>query len=285
MKPTRTSDLRFLLAERGIRPSRALGQNFLVDENIRRIILDAAALSSSDGVLEIGPGAGALTEGLVACAGRVTAIEKDRRLYEILAERFADRPNLRLVCADALEEDLDAHLAGGLGKVVANLPYSVGTRILVELVRAAHRPERMVVTLQTEVVQRLAAEPGTADYGLLTVWARRWYDVALVRRVGGGCFFPAPEVGSAVAALRRRDAPRIVLTSEAHFEALTRAAFQRRRKQMQRVMKDLPDEVGRLEGDVAGWLEGLGIEPAARPENLPVEAWGRISNAMTEGAP
>lgn len=285
MKPTRTSDLRFLLAERGIHPSRALGQNFLVDENIRRIILEAADLSTSDGVLEIGPGAGALTEGLVACAGRVVAIEKDRRLYELLAERFADRPNLRLLCADALDEDLDAHLAGGLNKVVANLPYSVGTRILVEIVRAAYRPERMVVTLQTEVVQRLAAEPGTPDYGLLTVWARRWYDVALVRRVGPGCFFPAPEVGSAVASLLRRETPRVDLASETHFEALTRAAFQRRRKQMQRVMKDLPDEVGRLEGDASGWLGSLGIEPTARPGDLSVEDWGRISNAMTEGAP
>ena len=236
-------------------------------------------------MLEIGPGAGALTAGLVACAGRITAIEKDRRLHEILAERFADRPNLRLVCADALEEDLDAHLAGGLNKVVANLPYSVGTRILVELVRAAHRPERMIVTLQAEVVQRLAAEPGTSDYGVLTVWARRWYDVALVRRVGPGCFFPAPEVGSAVASLRRRHEPLVELASEAHFEALTRAAFQRRRKQMQRVMRDLPDEVGRLEGDAAGWLEDLGIAPAARPENLSVEDWGRLSNALTGGAP
>ena len=143
----------------------------------------------------------------------------------------------------------------------------------------------MVVTLQTEVVQRLAAEPGTPDYGLLTVWARRWYDVALVRKVGPGCFFPAPEVGSAVASLRRRETPRVDLASEAHYEALTRAAFQRRRKQMQRVMKDLPDEVGRLEGDAAGWLGSLGIEPTARPWDLSVEDWGRISNAMTEGAP
>lgn len=280
MKPTRPSDLRFMLAERDIRPSRAMGQNFLVDENIRRIILEAAALDTADGVLEIGPGAGALTEGLVACAGRVVAVEKDRRLYELLCERFVDSLRLKLVCGDALEEDLDAHLATGLNKMVSNLPYSVGTRVLVELIRAAHRPETMVVTLQTEVVQRLTAAPGTADYGLLSVWAQRWYEIALLRRVGPGCFHPAPEVGSAVAVLRRRALPQVDLVSAVHFEALTRAAFQRRRKQMRRVVQDLPAETGRVEGDAGAWLDALGIDPTARPENLTVEQWGRLSNAM-----
>ena len=149
-----------------------MGQNFLIDGNIRDMIVKAADIQPNETVLEIGPGLGVLTEALLKQAGHVMAVEKDQRLHDIVQERFADRDNLELLHADALDLDLEARVQSGAIKMVSNLPYSVGTRILMELIGARHRPERMVVTLQRDVADRMTAAHGGKVYGLLSIAAQ-----------------------------------------------------------------------------------------------------------------
>jgi len=190
MNLTSPSQVRAFLAEIGFTPSRRLGQNFLIDRNVLEIIVGTAELGSTDQVLEVGPGLGVVTEELVRRAGRVIAVEKDRRLFGYLEGKFKGVPTLSLVNADMLDIDTD-ELPGWDGrKVVSNLPYSVGSRILVNLMSATASPERIVVTVQLEVAQRLVAPPGNKQYGVLSVWAQAGYDVRLVRKVSPGCFWP-----------------------------------------------------------------------------------------------
>jgi len=285
VNPARASNLRRLLAERSIAPSKRLGQNFLVDGNIVRILADAAAVTRDDAVLEIGPGAGALTGALLERAGRVVAVEKDARLCDWLRERFAAERGLTLVQADALDVDLAALAADGCRVMASNLPYSAGTRILMKIFGAAPRPERMVVTLQTEVAERLAAAPGSRAYGLVSVHAQRLYDIEFVRRIPGSCFYPAPDVESSAIRLALRRQPRAEPRSIARFNTLVKGAFMRRRKQIQRALHDmgwmLPDAA-----DSFAWLRAAGVDPAARSETLTVEQWGALADAADAwGAP
>ncbi len=284
MKLTSLSDLRRLLAEYGVRPSRALGQNFLIDTNILRIIVETAELQPADRVLEVGAGAGILTEPLLDRVASVTAVEKDHRLCALLRARLAGRANLELIESDALDCDLQGILDRGVRKVVSNLPYSAGTRILIELVHARCPPDRLVVTLQTDVAARLMAPPGGSAYGLLAVWAQRLYEIELRKRIAPGCFYPAPEVQSALVVLRRRDTPLAEVRSLAGFVALTRQAFMHRRKMMQKILQGIGPDCGRLPGDPASALRSLGLDPAARPENLGVTDWARLANALHRAA-
>ncbi len=267
MSPTRPSEVRALLAQLGFKPSRVLGQNFLIDANILRIMLDAADLSPRDAVLEIGPGLGVLTAPLLERAGRVVAIEKDDMLYAHLARTLAPSPTLALLHADALDCDLAGILAGGVNKVVANLPYSVGTRILVELCRAAARPERMAVTVQREVAERMAARPDTGDYGVLSVFVQIDYAVSLHKRIPRTCFFPAPQVESAIVVLARRPRP-APIHDDAAFYALVKGCFAHRRKQLGTLVRN----------DSA--LARADIDPKRRPETLSLDEWIRLCNAL-----
>jgi 16S rRNA (adenine1518-N6/adenine1519-N6)-dimethyltransferase len=281
MKATRPSHLRALLAGVNARPSRRLGQNFLIDENIARMALDAAGVTSGDRVLEIGPGAGALTEGLLGRGVRVFAVEKDQRLVELLESRWAGEPCLEICCADALDLGPEVLLdRGAIRTVVSNLPYSSGTRILVALVTAACPPVRIVATLQTEVVDRIAAAPGCAEYGLLSIWIQRLYRLEILHKVSPTCFYPVPEVDSTLFRLQLREGPLAEVANAAHFMAFTRWAFQFRRKQMSRILGRLPPELGALDSVPGLWLERRGIQPAFRPGDLSVETWVSLSNTL-----
>lgn len=266
---TRPSEVRALLDRLAFKPSRALGQNFLIDGNILRIMLDAAELAPRDAVLEIGPGLGVLTGPLLERADRVIAIEKDDLLHAHLRETLGGAPNLTLLHADALNCDLAGILAAGVNKVVANLPYSVGTRVLVELCRAPARPERMAVTVQREVADRMAAKPDTKDYGVLSVFAQLDYAVSVHKRIPRTCFFPAPKVESAIVVLARRPRPTPVRDDPA-FRALVKRCFEHRRKQLGTLIGN---------GDA---LARAGIDPRRRPETLSLEDWIRLSNLATD---
>jgi 16S rRNA (adenine1518-N6/adenine1519-N6)-dimethyltransferase len=238
--------MRRLLDERGLQLTRSLGQNFLHDGNQLRRIAAAAELRPGDRVLEIGPGLGPLTELLVASGCPVTAIEMDRRLVEILAGRFGvqavpalpDLPaeptgsRLTLLHADALGW-LRQHPRGWADwKLVANLPYSVGSPILVELAEALPPPARFTVTLQLEVVKRLLAKPATDDYGLLTLLIALRYEPAAWFRIPPNCFFPQPNVDSACVTLIRRPQPLLSPAEAQVFTRLVKIAFNQRRKMM-----------------------------------------------------
>lgn len=267
MRLTSPTEVRGLLQRLDLKPSRTLGQNFLIDGNILGIMLDAASLAREDAVLEIGPGLGVLTGPMLGRAGRVVAVELDARLHAHLAGTLAS-PNLVLIHADALDADLPGLLAGGLNKLVSNLPYSVGSRVLVEACQAAARPECMVVTVQLEVADRLGASPGAKDYGLLSIFAQLDYDVRVVKRIARTCFLPPPQVTSAIVKLTRRPSRAVPLRDEALFRRLVKECFSHRRKQMGTIVHD------------AGALARAGIAPARRPETVSVPEWCALANEL-----
>lgn len=275
MNLTAPSEVKALLDQLDFRPSKVLGQNFLIDANILKIILTTAFLHQSDGVLEIGPGLGVLTEWLARWSGKVVAIEKDRRLFDYLSERFEKTRNLRLIHADALDVNLDEILADGVNKVVANLPYSVGSRLLVELTELPHRPEQIVVTVQREVAERLTAKPGTRDYGLLTVFAQLRYDIGIRKEVSPTCFYPPPDVHSAIVNMVLRD-EQPELRDVEQFKALVKTAFAQRRKQLLTVLKK------NFPTGIEDTMQKLGIDLRARPENLSPTQWTALANALAK---
>lgn len=229
------SEMRRILDGRGWHLTRSLGQNFLHDANQVRRIVAAAGLVPGDRVLEIGPGLGPLTEGLVEASGRVLAVEKDARMVEALGGRMAGAladGRLELVHADALAWLRSGSWQGDGWKVASNLPYSVGSPILVELALAPRGPSRMVVTLQEEVIDRLASPAGTGDYGVLTLLVGLRFRVQDVFRIPRDCFFPAPDVESACAVLVRRDATGLEEGAVEAYVRLVKAGFGQRRKML-----------------------------------------------------
>lgn len=231
------SEMRRLLEVRALRLTKSLGQNFLHDGNQLRRIVAAAELTAADKVLEIGPGLGPLTEELLAQAGEVLAVEKDSRLAEVLRERFANEPKLTLLEADALRWLQDEPRDWSGWKLVANLPYSVASPILVELAEATVPPERLVATLQLEVAQRIAAAPDTDDFGLLSLLLQLRYEPHGWFKIPARCFFPAPDVDSACVTLVRREPALLSAAESRTFTQLVKLAFSQRRKMMLKLLR------------------------------------------------
>jgi len=273
--------VREVLSELGLKPSKALGQNFLTDANILRILIETAQLRPSDQVLEIGPGLGVVTARLLRRVARVVAIEKDARLVGFLSRNLPGGEGLTLLCGDVLETDVDALLASGINKVVSNLPYSVGSRALVDLAASSQPPERIVVTVQEEVARRLAARPGNRDYGLLTVRVQVSYKARIAKRVSPTCFWPVPRVGSMIVELVRRRRFALSRETETMFRGLASVAFAHRRKQMGGILIRHGPVPGLSADAVKALLAGQGIDPAARPGELHVGKWVALANALT----
>lgn len=270
---TRPSEVRALLAQLDFHPSRVLGQNFLIDRNILNILLDAADVQPADPVVEVGPGLGVLTGVLLESAASVTAVEKDNRLAPYLRERFAGHPRLTLLHTDILDGDLTALFSRPGTKLVSNLPYAIAARLLVELAAMPCRPDRIVVTIQREVADRLEAVPSTKDYGLLSILLQRHYDIQTVKHISRTCFWPPPDVQSSISRLDRRAGPLGGEADESALRHLLRHAFSRRRKTMARSLRDLVD-------NPLPALESAGIEPSTRAEELPPAAWPALLRAL-----
>jgi 16S rRNA (adenine1518-N6/adenine1519-N6)-dimethyltransferase len=269
------SEMKQLLVERGILLTKSLGQNFLHDGNQLRRIAAAAELKPSDSVLEVGPGLGPLTALLLAEAGCVLAIEKDRRLVEVLRERFAGQPKLQLEHADALEQ-LRARRDWSGWKMVSNLPYSVASPLLVELAQAERGPERIVATLQWEVVRRIMAAAGEPDYGLLSLLVQLEYRPAAHFRIPPGCFHPEPEVDSACLVLERRPGPGWSQERREVWMRVVKRAFSQRRKMMLKLLKaDWPE--ARL---VTGFAEA-GLDRQTRAETVSREQFIRLADHLS----
>jgi 16S rRNA (adenine1518-N6/adenine1519-N6)-dimethyltransferase len=269
------NEMREVLAGRGIQLSKSLGQNFLHDQNQLRRIVDAAGLSPNDKVLEIGPGLGPLTELLLENGREVLAIEKDARLVEFLRERFQNS-KLELLHADALEFLKSERRDWSSWKLVSNLPYSVASPILVELACGARAPKKIVATLQWEVARRLAAQPDSADYGVLTLLVQLDYEVRDSFKIPASCFFPAPDVDSACIVLERRDQPLLPEHLRASFVKIVKRAFSQRRKMMLKLLKqDWPEE--KLKSAFAE----LNISLQERAEKLNLDQFTKLTKSLS----
>jgi 16S rRNA (adenine1518-N6/adenine1519-N6)-dimethyltransferase len=269
------SEMREALTRRDIQLTKSLGQNFLHDANQLQKIVEAGELSNADKVLEIGPGLGPLTELLLEKAGEVLAIEMDRRLVEVLREQFASANNLNLLHADALEFLRREPRDWGDWKLVANLPYSVASPILVELAQSPRRPERMVTTLQLEVAQRLMAQADDDDYGVLTLLVQLDYEPRDSFKIPADCFFPAPNVDSMCVVLQRRARPLLADGQRAAFVKIVKRAFSQRRKMMLKLLKQ-DWTVDKL---AAAFAE-LKISPQERAEKLSLEQFVALTKIL-----
>lgn len=269
-----TVPIRELLRDLDLRPSKALGQHFLHDQKIVHRIAELAGLGHGDLVVEIGPGLGVLTRALAARAGRVIAIELDARLAEYLRRQFAGT-NVEIVHDDALAVDY-AELTGGQPyQVVANLPYSVATAIIERLLAGEHPPARLVVMVQREVAERLAARP--PDMALLSVAAQFYATPRIAFRIGTGAFVPPPKVESAVIVLERRAETPLPREEHAPFFQMVRAGFAQRRKQLANA---LAAGLGLPKQTVEAALVAAGIDPGRRAETLSLEEWVNVYQAL-----
>ncbi len=279
------SYLRSLFAQRGIAPRHRFGQNFLIDLNIHDLIVKTAQVGPGDVVLEIGPGAGALTSLMASTGATVVAVDIDRSMAELTREATAGLPNVRVLNVDALAgknrlnpEVLD-NVRSGLAvapdrrlKLVANLPYNVATPIIGNLlVHPELRPERVVATIQLELAQRMMAEPDSDDYGALSVLIRALTDFTLVRTLPPSVFWPRPKVDSAVIALVPNEAKRALIGDLAWFHSVVRRIFLHRRKNLRRVLYSLWRDRWVDKGEVDALLDGLGLTGQVRAEAMNVE--------------
>lgn len=250
-------DIRALLSERGLRPKKRLGQHFLADPNIVDRIVALADVGKGDSVVEIGAGTGALTVALAEQALRVVAFEVDEDLRPVLEDVVVDQGNVELRFEDASRHDLGRELDAGPWVMVANLPYNVGTQILLDGLQHASQVRRFVVMVQREVADRLLADSGGKDYGrpsvVVGLYGERRAGFTVSRRV----FVPPPRVDSAVVAIDR------IAADEAAPEAVRLAtiAFNQRRKMLRRSLASVVE-------DPTGTLEGVGIDPTSRAEDL-----------------
>ena len=291
------TEMRAVLAKRNLQLTKSLGQNFLHDGNQLRRIADAAGLTKTDKVLEIGPGLGPLTELLLARAGEVFAIEKDGRLVEFLQDHFglksgspegsaepaegevlAEEDECAALCLlhdDALVFIKREQRDWTDWKLVANLPYSVASPLLVELAQSHGCPQRLVATLQLEVAKRLMATEKDDDYGVLTLLVQLRYEARDWFKIPCECFFPVPEVDSACVVLERRAVPLLPEAQHATFEKIVKRAFSQRRKMMLKLLKqDWP-----LEKLTAAFAE-LNISPMERGEKLSLEQFVALTKKL-----
>lgn len=273
MNRTSPSEVKAWCIGRGFHPNKTLGQNFLIDRNILEALVDAVGVSAGDAVLEVGPGLGVMTEALLQRGARVTAIEKDPALAAWLRESLVPLypDSFELIEGDALETDWAPLLARGFKAFASNLPYSVGTRILMELIQQPAAPDRLVTLVQQEVAERFAAAPSTPERGTAAIWLQAEYDVRIVRSVKPTCFWPPPEVTSAVVAMDRHSRSALSATGRAFLRALAKQLFTQRRKQLGTVLKKAPPPFRGMDPAAAG------IDPARRAETLTLPEWEALA--------
>lgn len=268
-------DIDELLRAHGLRASKALGQHFLADPNTARRIARLADVGTGDRVVEVGPGIGSLTLALAETGADVVAIERDRHVLPILETALADANRVRVVEADALEVDFARVLDGEPDRwtMVSNLPYNVATPIVVRFLEEVPQVDRMLVMVQSEVAERLAAAPGERVAGGVTIKVAYYAEAEIVGRVPPTVFVPRPRVESALLAVRRRPVPPVQVDSSERLFRLVKAGFGQRRKTLRRALRSA------LGDSALEVLERAGVDPGARAETLDLEAWAALTRA------
>ncbi|MGX4687078.1 16S rRNA (adenine(1518)-N(6)/adenine(1519)-N(6))-dimethyltransferase RsmA [Vagococcus sp. JNUCC 83] len=280
--PSRTKEI---LKKHGFSFKKSLGQNFLTEPNILRKIAETGDLSKEDGVIEIGPGIGALTEHLARNAGKVLAFEIDQRLIPVLEDTLSPYDNVTVVNEDILKADVVTEAKKVFDdtqpiKVVANLPYYITTPIMMHLLMSPLDITTMVVMMQKEVADRMTAKPSTKAYGSLSIAVQFYMEAKLAFIVPKTAFVPQPNVDSAIIKLEKREKPIVDVIDETFFFELTRASFTQRRKTL---WNNLTSRFGKDE-DTKHWLEKSleesDIDPKRRGETLSIAEFGKLSNTL-----
>lgn len=269
-------DIRRLLDAHGLSATKSLGQHFVVDPNTVERIARLAGVGPADRVVEIGPGLGSLTLALAATGAAVTAVEIDRRLVAVLAEVLP--ATVRVIEGDALHCAWDSVLPGGPWVLVANLPYNVATTLVLDLLAGVPQITRMLVMVQREVGERLAAAPRGRGYGAVSARVAYFATARVVGRVGPEVFEPRPRVESALVEIVRRPAPAVdaAVASYEEIDRLLRAGFNGRRKMLRRSLAGLVDEP---------CFSSVGIAGTARAEELSIAEWGKLAGCQTRTRP
>jgi len=291
-------DVRRLLEQWDLRPSKGLGQNFLVDQAVLRKIVAAAELAPEDVVLEIGAGLGTLTRELARSAAHVVAVELDRRLMPVLRSVLSDLDNVTLVQGDILDLDpasliqtasnhlppptpqspisnLQSPVSSPHYKVVANLPYYITSAVLRHLLEASLKPRRMVLTVQREVAERIVAAPG--QMSLLAVSVQFYGLPRRLFRIKPGSFYPSPSVESAVVQVDLYATPPVRVEDPTAFFRVVRAGFSQRRKQLRNC---LAAGLGHPPEEVAASLTEAGVDRRRRAQTLSLEEWARVTRVL-----
>lgn len=273
-----------ILSKYDIRLTKSLGQNFLTDANILRKITEAGELTPEDLVIEVGPGIGALTVTLAQQAGRVVAVEIDKNLIPALKETTGHIPNISVIHEDILKVDINAILQGWNGpvKVISNLPYYVTTPVVMMFLENNYPIERMVLMVQKEVAQRMAAKPGTKDYGALSVGVQVAGTPKVLFQVSRNCFIPKPDVDSAVLRIILNGKLLEKINDKTIFFNCVRAAFSQRRKTLLNAMSGAPN--WRLDKEaIKRLIAAMGLKDTVRGEELSVEQFITLSNMVQQG--
>ena len=263
-----------------IRPKRSLSQNFLIDKNLRRKIVEQLDALPEDRVLEVGPGNGELSELLVGRVASLVLIEKDDRLAPVLARRWDDRREVSVLNADALAVDISALPEAPFTKIVSNVPYSITSPLIFTFLDVEPSPTRIVILVQEEVAHRLVAKPGGKEYGALTIGVQTRARVRLAFRVGRKAFRPIPGVDSALVVIE--PLPGIGRSEIDAVRQLSRAAFSRRRKQLGTILRTAPEYLMSAP-DIEAVTSVLGIDPRTRPEAIPPDVFASLAIALQAG--
>lgn len=271
-------EAREALAAAGLRARKRWGQHFLCDPAVARRIVARAEVGPETTVLEIGPGLGALSDELAERAGRLYLLEIDRGLAARLRARYAGRPHVQVIEGDVLELPLADLIPEARVTVVSNLPYNISSPVVFRLRDSRVRLPRAVLMLQREVAARLAARPGSADYGISSVLVQAVADVRLAFVVSRRSFLPPPQVDSAVVEVRWAPEPRVAVRDLSTFEAVVRSAFGQRRKMLRNALAGLLADRG---PDISSVFARAGVDPAARAETLDLAAFARLADALT----
>ncbi len=257
------------------------GQNFLIDAHVLDKIIAAAEITKEDFVLEVGPGIGTMTQYLAESAGKVVAVEIDKALLPILEETLEEYENADVIHADVLKLDIGKLVREQNGgrpiKVVANLPYYITTPIIMGLFESHVPIESITVMVQKEVALRMQAQPGTKDYGALSLAVQYYAEPYLAANVPPNCFMPRPNVGSAVIRLIRHEEPRVSVKDEALMFRIIRASFNQRRKTLQNGLNNSP-EISTSKEQIAEAIAALGLPPGVRGEALTLEQFAALAD-------
>ncbi len=283
MNLTHPSELKELLTRHGFSFSKSLGQNFLIDENVLNKIIAAADVNKEVCALEIGPGAGTLTNRLAMECKSVVAIEIDSALLPILDETMGEYDNFTLIHNDVLKVDLPKLTKESFGDapfcVAANLPYYITTPVIMGLLEARLPITSMTLMVQKEVADRMAAKEGTKDYGALSVAVQYYTEPSLVCKAEPHCFIPQPKVASSVVNLKVYDKPRVQVEDEKKFFALVKSAFGQRRKTLVNALCKSP-HISVSKEKVENALNKMGLDLSIRGERLSVKQFATLSNLL-----